>query len=241
MAHQRWIAGLLMGVVSVGAWAADSDGDGVEDSLDAFPAQAEASVDTDADGLPDSLVLANIPLTEDFEAPLSGWVLGGAATRVTTRHYAGTADGGVTTPVAIGTFTRAMASGTVVYHAAAMNSSSLYKLKVDGTQVSSACTDTGVRNGPDIMFYARWFRCVAQLQPGTHSLEWTVRYTLYQNNASYPIYSDIDHIQVSALAADTDDDNDGLPDVMDPLPLQATFNLDAPYKGSGTRESVGTF
>lgn len=39
-------------------------------------------------------------------------------------------------------------------------------------------------------------------------------------------------------ACDADDDNDGLPDYMDPLPLQATFNRDAAYKGSRVQEGV---
>lgn len=38
-------------------------------------------------------------------------------------------------------------------------------------------------------------------------------------------------------AIDADDDNDGLPDAMDPLPLQAKFNLSAPYKGSQLRDA----
>lgn len=33
-------------------------------------------------------------------------------------------------------------------------------------------------------------------------------------------------------ACDTDDDNDGTPDVMDPLPLQVKFNRDGNYRGS---------
>ena len=36
---------------------------------------------------------------------------------------------------------------------------------------------------------------------------------------------------------DPDDDNDDLPDVMDPLPLQAKFNLNANYKGSNVKDS----
>ena len=40
-------------------------------------------------------------------------------------------------------------------------------------------------------------------------------------------------------ACDADDDNDGLLDVMDPLPLQAKFNRDANYKGSQVQDSNG--
>ncbi|HQQ63046.1 MAG TPA: hypothetical protein PLF22_05675, partial [Pseudomonadales bacterium] len=35
------------------AWAADTDGDGYDDSVDAFPNDAAAAVDTDHDGMPD--------------------------------------------------------------------------------------------------------------------------------------------------------------------------------------------
>lgn len=41
-------------------------------------------------------------------------------------------------------------------------------------------------------------------------------------------------------AVDTDDDNDGLPDTMDPLPLSATFNLGGAYAGSSIRQSTQT-
>ncbi len=40
-------------------------------------------------------------------------------------------------------------------------------------------------------------------------------------------------------AVDADDDSDGLPDAMDPLPLSARFNLNGSFKGSAVRESQG--
>ena len=37
---------------------------------------------------------------------------------------------------------------------------------------------------------------------------------------------------------DTDDDNDGLLDAMDPLPLTGKFNLNGQFKGSSVRDSI---
>ena len=43
------------------AWAIDTDGDGVDDSVDAFPNNIEATTDTDGDGMPDSIDYSKLP------------------------------------------------------------------------------------------------------------------------------------------------------------------------------------
>jgi hypothetical protein len=47
------------------AWAVDTDGDGVDDSIDAFPNNAEATTDTDNDGKPDSIDISKLPKLVD--------------------------------------------------------------------------------------------------------------------------------------------------------------------------------
>ncbi|MCB1616579.1 MAG: hypothetical protein KDI30_11240, partial [Pseudomonadales bacterium] len=70
------VFGLLMPIAS---FAVDTDNDGVDDSVDAFPADIEASVDTDGDGKPDAFTAV---VGDDFEASiLSGlWSSSGETT-----------------------------------------------------------------------------------------------------------------------------------------------------------------
>lgn len=56
---------LIVGfALPLSAWAVDSDGDGVDDSIDAFPVNPDGAVDADNDGMPDILT---IPVFENFE------------------------------------------------------------------------------------------------------------------------------------------------------------------------------
>lgn len=74
---------LLLSIIALPsfAFAVDSDGDGVDDSLDAFPNKFEASVDTDHDGKPNGFLQVKGFRTnnffEDFEGTfdLSVWTV----------------------------------------------------------------------------------------------------------------------------------------------------------------------
>lgn len=55
------------------AHAADSDGDGVDDSIDAFPTKPEATTDTDGDGMPDSIDTSKLPPLGGFQV-VSPWL-----------------------------------------------------------------------------------------------------------------------------------------------------------------------
>ncbi len=59
---------ITMLLFSVTALAVDTDGDGVDDSVDAFPTNGCATIDTDGDGQPDSLHTGGDCFFEGFES-----------------------------------------------------------------------------------------------------------------------------------------------------------------------------
>lgn len=60
-----WATALMLMVTAT--YAVDSDGDGVDDSIDAFPSDACASVDTDGDGQPNAFTRNSQCFYENFE------------------------------------------------------------------------------------------------------------------------------------------------------------------------------
>ena len=90
----------------------------------------------------------------------------------------------------------------------------------------------------NLLFTAKtWVKSTYPLNAGSQELSWHADAC----GGSFAIQCGyVDDVEVranSVLVEDTDDDNDGLPDVMDPLPLQAKFNRDANYKGAQVRDS----
>src|SRR5688572_9043670 len=63
----------LLLLASTTAFAIDSDGDDVDDNIDAFPNDACASVNTDGDGKPDVITRNNNCFAEDFENGISNY------------------------------------------------------------------------------------------------------------------------------------------------------------------------
>lgn len=89
-----------------------------------------------------------------------------------------------------------------------------------------------------------WQTYTIDVTPGTH----TIRFEYLKNgsivagsdaiwidNLIYVDGADLDGDNI-VNALDTDNDNDGIPDAMDPLPLQPGFNLDGIYRGTAVRE-----
>lgn len=59
-----FVAGLLLGTQAL---AADSDGDGVDDAVDAFPSDMCGTADTDGDGMPDDITCTTQYFYENFD------------------------------------------------------------------------------------------------------------------------------------------------------------------------------
>jgi hypothetical protein len=222
----------LLLALPLSAWAVDTDGDGVDDSADAFPNHIEASVDTDGDGMPDSINMVEAPLFETFESSLVGWTLTGSATRSTWKKYAGVYGGGVSTVAGSGTLSKSVNVGTVFFYTSAPSVAAIKPFKVDGIVQPVTCNFA--KTSESSTYKGSWYGCLASVPAGTHTLLWSVSSDMPMLNRANT-YA-VDNISVSILQEDPDDDNDGLPDVMDPLPLQAKFNRDANYKGSQVRD-----
>jgi hypothetical protein len=214
------------------SWAADTDGDGVDDSIDAFPNNAEATTDTDHDGQPD--VLNNLLFSESFDgAAASGWTgiytslpLGGGWTlNGTTAHsgsgsLAGYASSGVRKTV-YRTVTIPAQGGYISY----------WHLKDLGCSSSVNCGFNAYTNS--LMTSYTWVKSTYSLNSGVQTLTWMV-----QCGGSFGSYrcGFLDDIEVrsnSSLVEDTDDDNDSVADTSDVFPLDAAESLDTDLDGIG--------
>jgi hypothetical protein len=242
----------LLAACPLSAFAVDTDGDGVDDSVDVFPNHIEASVDTDGDGMPDSFT---IPVPELFNGTTldASWQKSGWYQLKSGRMEFGPFGGAIWKTVTTGAYV------SFDWTIGAIPSST-FSFYVDS--VLQSCPSSP---------------CTVALTPGVHVLRWNgnfaCQFTVCQNqtppwvdNISYgftpSLIEDLDddndgvldvsdncplHANAGQLntdgdaqgnACDPDDDNDGLPDVMDPLPLQVKFNRDATYKGSQVRDEV---
>jgi hypothetical protein len=241
---------LLLGITALPslAFAVDTDGDGVDDSIDAFPNNAEATTDTDGDGMPDSINESMLPIifSDSFEgAAQPGWtgiagappILGSSWTLSTNPNQAHSGSGSLAgwanisgTAKVYTTVNIPAQGGTVSYW---------HKIYA-GCANNIYCTFQ--TNNPfqvyqNSLFTAKkWVKSTYPLNAGSTELRWFVHNCGSSGGGSSAIQCGyLDDVEVRAnslLVDDLDDDNDGLPDVMDPLPLQAKFNLNAPYKGS---------
>ncbi|MEZ5538933.1 MAG: thrombospondin type 3 repeat-containing protein [Pseudomonadales bacterium] len=215
----------------------DIDGDGVGDACDAFPNNAEATTDTDGDGKPDSIDQLKIPVFNDFESGAGvGWVFNtmlstaGASWDVSTTysvspshslhlktyrdasHQANTA-----------TLTASLQTGASIswYQRGSILVGGRYFVEINGVPVyASSCTPAGA-----------WYFCEVQVTPGANTVAMKVETGVMTGSFS-EIY--IDDLRVgSTLIEDTDDDNDGVLDVDDVFPLDATESVDTDGDGIG--------
>lgn len=217
-------------LLPLAAHAADSDGDGVDDSVDAFPAHVEATTDTDGDGLPDSIDYSKLPgyFYEGFEgSPQPGWagISSGPYGWIYTSpgrlelmsvslnsNY--TLSRSVTVPTP---------GGQVSFITGDMRRAGGSSFSVDGSAVAS---------------YSCFFKspCSASgsqtlsfpLTAGTHTLAW--RASCGSGSGPYApakcgVLYEVVVRSNSALTEDTDDDNDGVADSSDACPLDPTGSI----------------
>lgn len=204
-------------------WAVDTDGDGADNSVDAFPTEPEATTDTDGDGKPDSINQANLPIlfADSFESgtigaawtrnPSGSWsALSGAASDGSYFIWASGSGSAYACHTAIFatckalTTTVTLSSAGHLYFAVKGNySDSGIEFYVDGGKWMSY---QGI-NIPD------WQAESFPLNAGTHELKWVAM------NGSSARLDNVYIKKVTTLTEDTDDDNDGTPDVSDAFPL----------------------
>lgn len=227
------VVGLLL--LPLHAWAVDTDGDGVDDSVDMFPNNPEATTDTDGDGMPDTIDTLKLPVFNDFEAGAgSGWVL--------STYYPSATNWGVTTQYSVSgsqalqltayrdashnattaSLSITLETGTSIsWYQRTLSSIGNGRVAIDGT-AALGCTPSG-----------EWLFCVAKVPAGTHT------FALVANSGTPPMTGSyakifIDDIRIgSTLIEDTDDDNDGVPDASDVFPLDATESVDTDGDGIG--------
>lgn len=191
-------------------WAIDTDGDGVDDSIDAFPNNIEATTDTDGDGMPDSIDYSKLPsyFFEDFSSGVcqAGWsgctlIVDGRA-----RIYSRT---GIAKD-----FNVPAGGATLVFQY--WGASDGY-VAVDGTKIPGGRFN-----------YNR--QVAIPLSAGVHHVHWAsseVDCTLIgspngQLDCIGYTSGELDYVNLamnSSLTEDTDDDNDGVPDIYDQYPL----------------------
>ena len=209
----------------------DDDNDGVSDIADSFPFDASASLDADGDGKPDSI--SNT--TEGFESgnfSQQTWVTGGMKPWVVV-----TASSSPPKPPHTGTYA-ALSKSTANFKTSYM------QLKRNTGAVVSFWYVTFTDASNPLNFYIdgnlvasiqnfSWTKYSVTLTPGVHTLQWNyyIADTMYS-----AMVDDIDF--GSAQTEDLDDDNDGIPDVFDPAPLDvnSVWPRDGVYKGSSVRE-----
>jgi len=196
----------------------DDDNDGAIDSVDVFPTDGCASVDTDGDGMPDTMSCIN----EGFESGSfsSVWVNQNWAI-VTSPVHSGTksAWGGVSSQLT--TTTTINAPQTLSFYYTRSTVSADLGFSIDGVSQS-----LGVTSG--------WLSFSALLQPGQHTLRWYRSCFSTFNCATTGTYG-IDDITLgtTTLVLDLDDDNDGVKDTIDKFPLDPTETLDTDNDGIG--------
>lgn len=245
---------LVSAALPLHAWAVDTDGDGVDDSIDAFPTYPEATTDTDGDGKPDSIDYSKLPgyFSDDFTGSAKagwvglqthacsstsdyGWLFNAASNSVKLCVNLGTSHGmNLSLPVQVGA-----QGGTVSFYHAPSSRFTLYPsiamFTVDGAGLFSGSSFYGFAAGVSTF----------PLTAGAHTLSWNVQCGGGGGPTGGLTVVDcgtLDNVVVqsnSSLTEDADDDNDGLPDVVDPAPLNpnSVWPLNSNYKGSAIRES----
>lgn len=216
----------------LGAWAADTDGDGVDDSVDAFPNNAEATTDTDNDGSPDSIDTLRLPVFNDFETGAgSGWVYtsdyaGNQWSVVDNINVAFSGTHSLHFSVARNQINHTASSASLSLTLTTGSSISWYQKYTQGVFGSAyvnggSCQSVG--NG--------WSYCVRAVTPGTNTITISGNALNYTGGGAQ-IW--IDDLRIgSALIEDADDDNDGVVDAADKFPLDATETLDTDNDGTG--------
>jgi hypothetical protein len=220
---------LLSLLFCISAFAVDTDGDGVDDSVDAFPNDACASVDTDHDGKPDTLNLEH-PVgnclidgfeTGDFSAnSWSNTGVGSTDWQIDTYYsHTGTksAFGSGTSARGL-SLTRNFPVATTLYFYS-MSTADQWTLFGEWVPAGYVYIDGTLAGEIDINW---WIRNSIPVPAGTHTITWYPGGACdwdSHGNLVDCVYSDLnlDDIAATPLQEDTDDDNDGMPDTWEVL------------------------
>ncbi len=215
----------MLVLFSVAAFAVDTDGDGVDDSVDAFPNNIEATTDIDSDGMPDAILWQNIALTGD---DFNDGIFGGAGWTWVTNGW--TVQNGEAS-VALG----GGSGWSCVYY-------SLSTTQTVPAGTSLVFEIRGEENGDwgfveffidNISKYQEYSFIFSRtkifsLAAGAHTFKWTQCYA-YNAPTGY-VHTHIDYVWVTnvatTLVTDTDDDNDGVLDYKDKFPLNIAASSD---------------
>ncbi len=217
----------LVAALPLQAWAADTDGDGVDDSVDAFPADACAAVDTDHDGKPDKFFAGCPSAYEAFNpgAYTTNWTV----TQGQSCYRIGS--GGVQVsctlqpailriPVVTGpSISFKFTAGYNLSHMVTSGQPSVY---IDGVVVAVSCTSIGSNR----------YGCNTATTAGSHVVEW--RYSTcggFRFACTEAAVDEIDFGSRTTLVQDSDDDNDGVADGFDKFPLNNAASEDGDNDG----------
>ena len=230
---------LLIGIAALPAFAfaIDTDGDGVDDSVDAFPNDPGGAVDTDNDGKPDTLLLPG-SVSDSFEAGVFtsvpfAWSTGGSGNWIVQSvnqkagHYAAKSP--------------SINSWLQFTHTAAYSRTITFWSGVN-TGLSSTRRIRfyidGVLQYADGGLTLTWTAKSFTVSPGTHTFQWKFDGCVSSCGPYYAIVDDVRITAVSALVEDTDDDNDGVADGSDAFPLNAAESFDTDLDGIGNNADL---
>jgi uncharacterized delta-60 repeat protein len=231
------------------AWAVDTDGDGYDDTVDAFPTDAAAATDTDHDGMPDAFLgTAHSDSFESGNFTGSNWTATGFWSATS-----GDASQGTYAAVSAINSSTATTTGTLTLNITVVGTVKLqydYKFAkqnaLGGTNTFTIPCDACLYSEATVT--NNWLTETKTLTTGTYQLQWVHKCVAtestraggncqitFNNQARGQTIAKVDNIRfvsgVSSLVEDTDDDNDGVLDVNDKFLLNAAAAFDADKDG----------
>ncbi len=219
-------------VFPIHSWAVDADGDGVDDSIDAFPTKAEATIDTDSDGKPNSLNLAYMVRLADGFKSTAPWVISGTQTisgPFGTKTFGWQVNNGLAKATRYNNTTNPKYSVSVYVPP----QGGTLSFDVDGyagtksLDYSFGTAAGSIGYGPD------WWTVTKTLQPGVYPLTWTFSQGSNSTSSTLSGFTSTNIYLPSSLTEDDDDDNDSVVDASDAFPLDATESFDTDLDGIG--------
>jgi len=217
---------LLLSATAV--WAVDTDGDGIDDSIDAFPANPEATTDTDGDGKPDSIDTTKLPVFNDFEnGDGGGWVYSNGCGAGGTWSVVDNVNVAYSGTHSLNVATWGRGCSTTLSLTLTTGSSISWYQYGGGTGVFGSVNAyvDGAGNPTCNSVGNDWRYCVSKVTPGLNTLKIFGIALNYSGGGAQKWFDDL-RIG-SNLIEDDDDDNDGVKDELDKFPLDANESVDS--------------